>query len=155
MSTDTGNNTEWEGYANYQEVSKRISRSVFQAVDSYAWIQGAHQEGSNIKPEDAADARADILSAAIRLYVEMQQEKSDYGVEKYDNILDDWSGEDGFIARFHQISLRQNCPGWIGTFVMQIRQAGWALGYLQAGRRSKQEPDDPVEAEVEAMFEGL
>jgi hypothetical protein len=40
-------------------------------------------------------------------------------------------------------------------FVEDIRRAGWELGYLQAGRTKKKEPQDPAERDTEAMFDKL
>lgn len=153
-----GNGTKWEGYSNYELVSKRVSKSVSDAIDSYATVQAATSEGSGVPPELAADARADIVSAAMRLLIEMQQEQAN-GVNEYDEILDRWTGsqdeDGGRLEELQSTQLHRSVPGWLFQFVLDIRKAAWSLGYLQAGRRSKQEPDDPVEADVEAMFEGL
>lgn len=150
--------TEWEGYSNYQAVSQNVSQSISAALDSYAWLQGAHREGAGVRPEPAANARADILSAALRLYVEMQQEQAN-GNDDYDDILDRWGSDEddepGYIGQFHELRLTEGLPGWMLQFVMDIRTAGWQLGYLQAGRRAKKQPDDPVEGETDSMFGGM
>ncbi len=154
-----GRGTKWEGYSNYQEVSSRMSRSVDAAIESYALLQSVHKEGAEAasNADLIAEARADILGAAIPLFVEMQEEQA-RGVDDYDGILERWEGDrdrEGYVRRMHSAELRDGVPGWMFQFVLDIRKAGWSLGYLQAGRRSKQEPDDPVQAEVENMFEGL
>jgi len=49
--------------------------------------------------------------------------------------------------------LDSGSPQWLYTFVVQIREAAWELGYLQAGRTHKAEEGDPEEQEPLAMFE--
>lgn len=150
--------TEWEGFSHYETVSRNISKSISDAMDAYAWLQGAHKEGASVRPDLAADARADILSAAMRLHVEMRQERAQ-GNSTYDEILERWDGDEGggngYIARFHGVRVTEEVPSWMLQFVSDIRTAGWLLGYLQAGRRSKKQAGGPVESETEAMFEGL
>lgn len=151
--------TRWEGYSNYQKVSSRMSESVDSAVESYSLIQSAHKEGATVSEDLVANARSDILGAAIPLFVEMQQEQ-ERGVDEYDEILGRWEGgeneeEIGYIRRLHETQLRDGMPGWLFQLVLDIRKAGWKLGYLQAGRRSKRDPDDPVEADSDNMFEGM
>lgn len=147
-SVDEG--TRWEGYANYQSVSFRVAESVDQAIDAYSQIESAHTEGARINPEFAAEARSQILSAAVRLYPELEQDRE--SVDLYDQILGRWEGQDGYLEKFSETSLRRSFPGWLVHFVIDIRSAAWELGYLQAGRRAKSEPEDPVEGMSSAMF---
>lgn len=153
MSSDTGGDTRWEGFSNYQNVSDRIARSVHDAIEAYAVIKSKHAENARVRPPTAAEARSKILAPAMRLKVEMERDRE--SVELYDDILSRWEGENGHLEKLEEIQLQRQCPDWLSDFVEDIRSAGYELGYLQAGRRSKQEPDDPVEAETEAMFGNL
>lgn len=154
MSTDSSDtydtDTRWDGYSDYRLVSGRIARTVDDAIEAYAVIDARHSEGASVPPSLAADARASILTAAMMLQNELEQDKEE--VELYQDILDRWQGEDGFIRQLDHVRLTDGRPGWLYEFVLDIRRAGWQLGYLQAGRTESAEPDDPVERDVEAMF---
>jgi hypothetical protein len=154
MSTDRANQGDggrWEGYSDYRQVSGRIAATVDDAVEAYAFLDASATEGTVIQPADARDARTSIMTAAMMLHHEMEREAA-RGNEDYNEILADWEGENGYIQRMATIQFKQTVPGWLYDFVRQIRKAGWKLGYLQAGRTGRQEPDDPVEAEAEEMF---
>ncbi|MGZ0745736.1 hypothetical protein [Haloparvum sp. AD34] len=151
--SDGSDGTKWESYSNYEQVSRRVSKSVADALDAYALLHSAHQEQATIQTDLAADARSDILSAALRLVVEIRKDRE--SVEEYDEILERWEGDDGYIAKFQDATLHQQMPGWMFQFVLDIREAAWELGYLQAGRRTKQEPESEVERDTEKMFEGM
>jgi hypothetical protein len=146
----TSSSDRWRGYADYRTVSIRVAQSIDSALDAYARIHGAHAEGASIEPELAAEARGRIMSAALKLIPELQQDRD--SVEQYDTILERWEGDDGFVSRFAQLSLQDQCPGWMHQFVIDIRTAGWELGYLQAGKREAGEPDNHVDAEATSMF---
>jgi len=150
-AADSSANTRWEGYSDYQAVSHRVGQSIESAVEAYAEISSAHTEGAPVTPDQAAEARAAILAAALKLVPEMENDRE--AVTMYDEILDRWNGEEGFIARLNDMQLQQTAPGWLFQFIVDIRRAGWELGYLQAGRTAKSDPDDPVEAEASSMFE--
>lgn len=160
MSSDTADSNErgtyWEGYSNYESVSRRINESVATALDSYSYIAAAHSEGAPVHPQQAAEARASIMAAAMRLATEMEEDRGN--VQLYDEILDRWRGtetEDGYFSQFQEVRLQQQSPAWLFSFVYDIRQAAWKLGYVQAGRTQKEDPADPNEAEAEAMLEGI
>jgi len=152
----TGTNTRWDGYSDYQIVSKRVGKSVHNAIEAYARLDSLHTEGANISPQVAAAARAQMYSAALTLVPELRRDapgKDNEGVELYGEILSRWQGEDGILRdKIHGARLSQEMPGWMFQFVVDIRTAAWELGYLQAGREIKGEPDDPVEAETTDMF---
>lgn len=144
--------TRFEGYSDYERVSGRIVMTIEDALEAYAFIDSAFTEGAPVSPEDARDARTSIMNAAMMLFDEMRREQAN-NIDKYDDILDRWEGEDGYIARFHEHSLRRDgSEGWLHQFVLDIRSAGWKIGYLQAGRTAKESLDDPVEEDSEAMF---
>jgi hypothetical protein len=154
MSSDTyDNGSRYEGFSDYNKVSRSVAESIDDAVDAYALIQSSHAEDERVKPDLAAEGAGRILGAAIRLLPELEQDQDD--VKEYGELLDDWKGDEGYIERLKDVRLSRDCPDWLGEFVVQIRRAGWELGYLQAGRTVKQEPDDPVEADTEAMFDNL
>lgn len=151
MATDdTGTETEWEGWSDYQRVGDRVARSVHNAVEAYAILSARHAENARIKPDVAADARAKILAPALRLKTEMA-----INDDRFEETLADWQGEDGYIAQLREIQLQHQCPSWLPEFVEDIRKVGWELGYLQAGRTVKKEPEDPTERDTEAMFDNL
>jgi len=153
MSSDYDTGSRYEGFSDYNKVSRSVAESIDDAVDAYALIQSRHTEDKPVKPDLAAEGAGRILGAAIRLLPELEQDSDD--VEEYGELLGDWAGEEGYIERLKDARLSRDCPGWLGEFVVQIRRAGWELGYLQAGRTVKQEPDDPVERDSEAMFDNL
>lgn len=151
--------TTWEGYSNYQAVSRDIAKSVSEAGDSFAWLQARHIEGASLEPARVAEERSNILGAAHRLYVEMAQEVEENGDETYEEMLERWGGPlceaNGRLDQLREVSLVYELPGWLQQFVVDIRTAGWQLGYLKAGRRTREKPDDPVEEEIEETLSGL
>ena len=142
----------WEGYSDYRLVSGRIARTIEDAVEAYAVIDARHSEGATVSPDLASDARASIMAAAMMLQHEMERERDDAD-KPYDEILSRWEGEEGLLQKMDGIQLRKVRPGWLHKMVLDIRRAGWELGYLQAGRTGSREPEDSVEAEAEAMFQ--
>ncbi len=154
-----GTSTRWEGYSDYQIVSKRVGKSVHNAIEAYARLDSLHAEGAQVPPETAATARSHIFAAALKLVPELRRDAprenddDNGGVELYGEILDRWEGDDGYLRnKLHNVQLQRECPGWLFQFILDIRRAAWELGYLQAGRERKGEPDDPVEAETADMF---
>jgi len=145
--------TRWEGFADYQRVGERVAKSVYDAVDAFAAIKARHTENSKIKPELASQARAQIHGPAIRVKIEMESDRE--AVDLYDEILSRWEGEEGFLEKFDQTQLEHECPDWLEMFVTDIRRGAYELGYLQAGRTVKKEPDDVTERETEDMFDNL
>lgn len=64
--------------------------------------------------------------------------------------------DEGYLGQLNEIKLHQECPDWLEDLVLDIKAAGFELGYLQAGRSvSVREPGSPVEEDTDAMFEGL
>lgn len=61
---------------------------------------------------------------------------------------------EGYVRAFQHEDLDQQVPDWVLRFVTDIRTAAWKLGYLQAGRRSRKEPEDPVEGDARSMLRG-
>jgi len=150
MSIDNNGerSTRYEGYSDYNVVSRNVANSVDNAVDAYARVQSRHSEGARVKPDLAAEGSAHILGAALRLLPEIEQDE-----QAYEELLEEWTGDDGYIARLKRTSLVSECPEWLGDFVVEIRRAGWQLGYLRAGRMGKEEPDDIAERDTEEMFD--
>lgn len=144
--------TKWEGFSNYNRVSDRIARSVHEAIQAYAVIESRHAENARVKAHHAAEARSKILAAALRLKVEMGSDKNS---DDFEEMLDRWEDEDGYLAQLENTQLKRRCPAWLSSFVEDIRTAGYELGYLQAGRTVTEEPDDPVEGDTERMFDNL
>lgn len=148
--TDDDAATVWEGYSDYQRVAQRIGMSVEDAVDAKSALKALHREGARVRAPRAAQARRDIEAAAMRMRVELEQDREE--VDEYEEILTDWEGEEGYLALLDEVQLASDYPDWLDKFVNQIRRAGWELGYLQAGRSRRAEPDDPAEREAKSML---
>lgn len=156
MSSESDGYVEtWEGYSDYEFVSRRMSIAIDEAVDAYSKIRAMHQEGARIRAEPAAKARSHIYAAALRVLVEMEGQDG----EQYDDILQRWQpdddDEDGYLDKLDSVQLQTQCPDWLYQMIKDIRTAGWELGYLQAGRKNRERTDDSPEAEANEMFQGL
>jgi hypothetical protein len=149
MSEDT--TTEYEAYSDYQQVSKRIGFDIREAARAASTIQRVDAEGSPAKPREIAKAGAKILSPALllRAQLEMYEGSND----TLDRILDDWTGEDGYIARLKASDLLRDESDFVVDFAAQMQTVGLELGYLQAGREeTKREIDDERDHAVDEMF---
>lgn len=181
--------TTWEGYSNYEAVSKDVAQSVANAVENYAWLDSIHRDGGNPEADQIAMARSAVLAAALRLVVEMREEAQN-GNDEYGDILERWTGTDpqddsllfadvwdgsgkwtqngaapvggapaqlggGYIRAFRDADLSEDVPEWAGQFAVDIRTAGFRLGYLQAGRREQKPAEDPIEGDARSMLEGI
>lgn len=164
---DTG--TEWEGYSDYRTVSKSVAQSVDTAIDHFTWLDSIHQESSTPQSDQVAMVRSSVLAAALKLYVEMREEHEE-GNNDYDEILARWGTgidefddldadgdefgdlDDGFIKSFREAELKSHVPDWALQFLLDTRTAGFRLGYLQAGRRTTKDHDDPVEGDARSML---
>lgn len=172
-SDDEERTTRWEGFSDYQSVSASIVSSIDDAIDSFATLQSLHVEGARVKPEQAARARANVLAAALRLVPELR-DNADTS-EIYQDILSRWLGEievedeqitgnfseyegdnhieDGFIEALNHVQIHTESPDWLHQFVVDIRTAGWELGYLQAGRTVSESNLEPADEQARDMFE--
>lgn len=156
----------WEGYSDYEVVSKRIGRKVSKAIEAYSVLQSAGAERAELEDIEYTQARAKILDAAMSLKVEIEREAENEPANSDDNIYKpivarwsdgaDENASDGYINEFMQLSISQGgqVPGWVFNFVEDIRRAAWELGYLQAGRVNSK-GDIGIDEDVNAMFEGL
>lgn len=150
---------EFEGYADYKTVSNRVGVTIDNAVDACATLSALHTEGARVRPRLAAELRRDIVSAALMLVPDL--EGSQDGEENvYADILERWGvdeeGEftdDGFLGRLRETNLQQECPEWIHQLAIDIRRAGWEIGYLRAGRINTELDVDEDEREARSMFE--
>lgn len=148
-SDDDGGGRKWDGYSDFATVSSRIGNNVFNAIDAYADIHSLHAEDARPKQREAARARAEILSAAMSLMPELEDQDENANNDEISNILDRWKKgrggaadgidvpQDGFIKAYKNMRLRDNDPDWLYQFVIDIRRAGWELGYLKAGRHEE------------------
>lgn len=153
----------WDGYSDYATVSSRIGRNVFNAIDAYADVHSLHVEGARVKPREAATARAEILSAAMSLKPELENQKETN--EAIETILDRWDGgsgdddvpvevpDEGFLRAFDDVQLSVNDPSWLYQLVIDIRRAGWELGYLKAGRHEDAGPRELEPRDVNELLE--
>lgn len=153
-SEDDGDGTRWEGYADYQRVSIRIGKSIDDALDAYAELDSRHQEAARIPPAVAAEARSSILSAAMRLVPELEADRA-VDDTPYDEILARWQGtgdRPGFLQRLNETQLQEECPSWLFQMTLDIRTAGWHLGYLQAGRTESNRDENDPKVQVNDML---
>lgn len=156
-------NTEFRGYSDYKSVSQDVGSAVADAVDIYANLEGYHRQTRGQNPHHRNEglpalAHTHILGAALRLVPELRANKS--AREKYEEMLNRWEGqddesEDGYIYRLSNANLSSECPDWLRDFVLDIREAAFHLGYLQAGKNVQAGEGDPIEEDVNAMFEGI
>lgn len=162
-TSDDGDGQVWDGYSDYATVSSRIGRNVFNAIDAYADIHSLHTEGARVKAREAATARAEILSAAMSVKPELDSQR-----ETNDDIaaiLDRWEKgrggatvgvdvpDEGFLDAFGDVRLSTEDPEWLYQFVIDIRRAGWELGYLKAGRHEDSGPRELDPRDVDSMLE--
>lgn len=152
---------EYEGYSDYKTVSNRVGQSIDDAVRAYAALESLHLEGARVRRTLAAEIRQDILSAAMMLIPDLQG--SQFGDEEdddpFEDILDRWGVEDGqftddgYLAELRGTSLQENVPEWLYRLVVDIRTAGWEIGYLRAGRINQERDLDDDERQASEFFE--
>lgn len=145
--------TQWNGYSDYQSVSQRNAQAIHDAVEGFAIIQQAHSQGVKVQSEDAADAGARIMTAAITVQTELHAYADDN--ERYQDLLDSFEGREGYTARLKSADLSQSCPAWLYQCVVDIRRAGFQLGYLKAGRESDDRDLETDEDEARQMFANI
>jgi len=152
---ESGPETEWDAYSDYQHVSRRVAKSIGDAVDAISIIDSGDVAGEKLSSREETDLRADVLGAVIRLQTELENERETKAV--YDEILTRWQGDDGYVNRFRALGITnlQTQP-WLQQFATDIHRAGWELGYLKAGREEKQSRGgDAYDGEVRDMIEGM
>lgn len=171
---DGGGNGRFEGYSHYKTISSSIAESIDEALDAYARLEASHAEGTKISAKEAAWARSRIKLAALKLAPELRGDA--HHNEQYRKMLARWHGgfefvnddgegetvdpefptpaaDGGYFEALKEIRLQQQCPDWLEDWVIDIRTAGWEIGYLQAGRSVSPEPDVPdPDEEFEEMF---
>ncbi|MCG1002872.1 MULTISPECIES: hypothetical protein [Halobacterium] len=148
---------DWDGYSDYAYVSYQISSAIDNAIDSFSSLQSLHDENSKIKAQQAANARQPILSAAMRLLPELEKQQD--ANEKYAKMVEEWTedgvDEQGYIDALKEVNLQSECPPWLYDFVLDLRRAGWELGYLQAGRYEDDEDEDDAHASAREMLKDI
>ena len=149
--------TRYEGYADYRAISLRVAGTIEDAVEAYCRIDSAHHEEAPVSPELAAMARTKILSAAMTLIPEMQDDREN--VDLYDGILSRWEDgdetvDDGYLKALHEdCKLIEGTPGWLFQMTIDLRTAAFKLGYIKAGREREVDERDPVEQETDDMLQ--
>lgn len=144
-----GGESYFDRYTDYRHISIQVADAVNSAVQSYALVDSLHVEGASFQPIQAAQARADILAAAMMLRIELEDERDDDAAdETFGEIVDEWAGEEGYIRQLQQTSLYDECPDWLHEFVADIRRAAWHLGYLKAGRYETEGPEPDPDPET-------
>src|SRR6056297_1734037 len=99
---ESGAETEWDAYSDYQHVSRRVAKSIGDAVDAISIIDSAGIAGEKIQAPQETDLRADVLGAVRRLQTELENERETKAV--YDEILTRWEGDEGYINRFRSLN---------------------------------------------------
>jgi hypothetical protein len=152
---DGGPETQWDAYSDYQHVSRRVAKSIGDAIDAISIIESGKVAGEKLSSREETDLRADVLGAVIRLQTELENERDTK--DAYDDILSRWEGDDGYIARFRALDvMAPNSEQWLQQFAADIHRAGWELGYLKAGREEKQSRGgDAYDGEVREMIEEM
>lgn len=148
--------TRWEGYSDYRSISDRMAKSMDDALEAYASLVSRHSAGAKVSADEAARARRHLLVAAMKLLPELEEDADE--VDEYQDILTRWTDTDeddspGYLTALHDADLQSDVPDWLEQFALDIRNAGWEIGYLQAGRRTKTESEDEVTVEVNSMFQ--
>lgn len=160
MGDDEEVRIEYEGYSDYKTVSNRIGATIDNAVDACAAISALHTEGARVRPQLAAELRRDIVSAALMLVPDLEGAQNGDGEGNHDDILERWGvgqdgeiGEDGYLGQLRQTDLQRECPDWILQLAIDIRRAGWEVGYLRAGRMNRELDVEEDERQAREMFE--
>lgn len=168
----------WEGYSNYKSVASAIAETIDEALEAYAKLDSIDKEDVKLSRDEdklVAESRAKIKLAALKLVPELREDAPTN--EQYQQILARWHGsvevetdtgslkkvqpsfpnegpEAGYFEALDSIRLKDGCPDWLENWVIDIRTAGWELGYLKAGRRRKDRSDlDPDTEQARQMFE--
>lgn len=158
-----GSKQEWDGYSDYRTVSSRIGSNIFDAIDAYARIHRGHVENERMKTEVATQAGMRILAAAMSLMVEVENQHNPDATgesrDEIDRIYERWQNggagdedidvpDEGFIRAFEDVQLSRDAPDWLYQFVVDIRRAGWELGYLKAGEYEDTGEEEFTERDV-------
>ena len=163
ISTMTDKNTdesgtEYDGFANYESVSNRIEETIYASIEAYARLGQADPSQYKIGREEERHLRAEILTAALIMEIEIEEHAS-AGEEWAEDILGRWSGENGYIDRLRQAPSGEAARDWCRQFVTDIRRAGVRLGYLKAGREVEQEDEladaDPYDSDIYDMIKQM
>lgn len=146
--------TQWDAYSDYQHVSRRVAKSIGDAIDAISIIESGKVAGEKLSSREETDLRADVLGAVIRLQTELENEREQR--DTYDDILSRWEGEEGFIARFRGLDVMDaRSEPWLQQFAKDIHRAGWELGYLKAGEeKDGEQTGQPFDGEIYDMVDG-
>jgi len=152
--TDESESMTWDGYSDYQQVAGHVASEIHDATAAAAIIQRTQAEGGDYNPREIAKAGSRIFSAALLLEPQLEMYSDPDG--KYQDILNDWQGEDGYFEQFKRSDLWNECPDWLIDFTRQINLAGHKLGYLKAGREEDVEEEvDDGDAEVRQVIQEM
>jgi len=151
--TDDSVTTRWDGYSDYQSVSDRIEQSIHDAIEGFATVERAQHENASWHPNEAARCGARILTAAINVQTELYAYADDN--DEYAELLEKFEGDDGYVQKLREVRLRNESPGWLYEFVIDIRTAGFKLGYLKAGREEEENTGDTPGDQAQEMFADL
>jgi hypothetical protein len=148
----------WDGFSDYNDVSRRIVNAVDLAAECEATLQARHRERAKISPELASELRGGIQSAINKVYPEIEREADRDQI--YKEYVEKLEGKEeaasGLINAFHQANFQTEAPEEINELVKVLRKAAWELGYYQAGRtEGKDDNSSDLDGEVRDMIEGM
>jgi hypothetical protein len=144
----------FDGYSDYQSVSKDIGSAVADAIDAYGYLIAS--DGRNNRQKKTR-AHGRILAAAMRLLPEMEQSKSVKPEleEIYQRWVGDSEAEQGYLEMLEDADFGRQAPEWLTDFVFEIRKAAWKLGYLRAGKEKTKQDQEIDTKQSEQMFANL
>jgi len=157
MSTSDGpddSSVTWDGYTDYREVAGRVASEIHDATAAAAFIERYHVEGGQFDAREIAEAAGRLKSAAMLL----DEQLAYFGEydDEFQEILDEWRGDDGRIAKLQRTDLLRTHPDWLTEFIRDLHRAGLLLGYLKAGREEEVKDDgDAADSEVMDVIEEM
>jgi len=140
----------YEAYTDYSKISTAKVGIVQDAIHAINEIDSAHHEGTKVRSQPAARARADVLDAMIALTPELRTNRD--ADDDLDDILNRWEGSDGYRRRLKAVHLTRENPEWLSQLADDISHAAWQLGYTRSGKTTRENDVDPVEKESDNML---
>lgn len=140
----------WDSFSSYATVSETISENVFDAVAAAAHYEANRSEGK-LSHAEGSDVKEIILRTALILKHEVEREQD--ADEYYEDVVDRWCGDDGWIAQLRGMDLSMEYPDWVFDFAAEMPEVAWRLGYLKAGERKPDRHPDEDEQQAREMLE--
>jgi len=123
--------------------------------EEYEKILARWTGGSDDADDDDDDDRPQLPASDGGTVQPERQDADDGAGYEYSPRDSDNDDTEGYLDRLSTVTLHEECPGWLEQFVLDIKMAGFELGYLQAGRSVSVNDDPGVDEDVNEMFDGL